>query len=54
MAEHLESFVDAGVERFVVWFTTADQCEQLRRFRDVVESLSIDLCRLQDVGYLVK
>lgn len=29
VAEHLESFVDAGVERFVVRFTAADQRKQL-------------------------
>lgn len=37
--ERLDSFVEAGVERFVVRFTAADQRDQLRRFRDVVDAL---------------
>jgi len=37
VAEHLERYADAGVERFVTRFTAADQRDQLQRFADIVD-----------------
>lgn len=37
VADHLERYTDAGVERFVTRFTATDQREQLRRFADIVD-----------------
>lgn len=39
VAERLDTYVEAGVERFVVRFTAANQRDQLRRFRDIVDVL---------------
>jgi alkanesulfonate monooxygenase SsuD/methylene tetrahydromethanopterin reductase-like flavin-dependent oxidoreductase (luciferase family) len=36
VAEHLERYADAGVERFITRFTAVDQREQLQRFADIV------------------
>lgn len=36
VADHLDQYVDAGVETFVTRFTAADQREQLRRFADII------------------
>lgn len=36
VADHLERYVDAGVETFVTRFTATDQREQLQRYADIV------------------
>ncbi len=39
VANRLETYMDAGVEQFIVRFTARDQFTQLRRFSDIIDSL---------------